>query len=375
MLSEKEFLSGFEECFGLVEDTRQKSKIDYPLIEILFLSIVAVAGGAFSWSMIEAFGKAHLATLREYYPYANGSPSDDTIRRVFEIIDPSNLNAVLTRYFTKDLDLNGQNVSIDGKCLRGSSHNGSRALHFLNVYASGSGITLFGKIVDAKTNEITAIPEAIDLLDLKGSTVTIDAMGCQKAIAEQIINKGADYIFGLKGNQTSLCNEVAKAFESNATIFFDMDIASSQDKGHGRSEIRTCRVIKDFSKIPNASKWPGMRSVIEIKRSTKTKDKTTESINYYISSANKNAQEMMQNIRSHWKIESMHWILDVVFKEDGSSMHKGNIPANMALVRRFVLNILSNMKEKRETRPLLMSMIGWSPEYLHKFIQKLTFCS
>lgn len=375
MLSEKEFLKGFEECFDRVADTRQRSKVDYPIIEILFLSIVAVAAGACSWEMIEVFGKTNLRILREYYPFKNGTPSDDTIRRVFEIINPENLNTALSEYFTKDLDLNGQNVAIDGKCLRGSRHNGSRALHFLNVYAAGSGLTLFGKIVDAKTNEIVAIPEAIDLLDLKGSTVTIDAMGCQKHIAQKIIDKEADYIFGLKETHATFYHEVSSAFKTNATVFFTMDCASTNEKGHGRTEERTCRVIKDLSKFPSIKDWPGIKSLIEVKRVTTIKDKTTEAINYYISSASSDANQMMKDIRSHWKIESMHWMLDVVFKEDASSMYKGNIPANMAIVRRFILNILSGMKEKRESRPLLMKMIGWSPEYLHKFIQKLTFCS
>lgn len=375
MQSEEEFLEGFEECFKVIKDKRQKSKIDYPLIEILFLSIVAIAGGAFSFGMIENFGKAHLESLRIYYPFKNGAPSDDTIRRIFEVLSPVKLNEVMHKYFSKDLDLNGEHIAIDGKTLKGSKRNGSRALHILNVYATGSGITLFGKEVDRKTNEITAIPEAIDLLDLKGSTVTIDAMGCQKHIAQKIVDKGADYIFGLKENHATLYKEVKTVFKSNAEVFFDMDVATTQDKGHGRIENRTCRVIKDFAKIPSVRGWPGISSVIEIKRVTEIKNKITESMNYYISSSPVCATEMMKTIRSHWQIESMHWILDVVFKEDESSMYKGNVPVNMAIIRRFILNILTGMKGKRETRPELIRMIGWSPDYLHRFIKLLMNCS
>jgi predicted transposase YbfD/YdcC len=371
MQSEKEFLQGFEECFGAIKDKRQKSKIDYPLIEILFLTVVAVAGGAFSWGMIEGFGKAHLKLLKSYYPFKNGAPSDDTIRRVFETIDPENMNEVLQNYFTQDLNLDGKHVAIDGKTLRGSRRNGVRALHMLNVYASGSGLTLFGKTVEAKTNEITAIPEALDLLDLKGSTITIDAMGCQRNIAQQIINKEADYILGLKENQASLYNEVEKAFSAKADGFFGIDKDISEDKGHGRICKRTCRVMNDLSKLPLASLWPGAVSVIEIKSETITKGVTTYSTNYYIASGKNNPATMMKNIRDHWKIESMHWMLDVVFKEDASSMNKGNVPANMAIIRRFILNILTNMKGKRESRPMLMKMIGWSPDYLYRFINLL----
>jgi predicted transposase YbfD/YdcC len=372
MQTEKEFLDGFEGCFGKVKDKRQASKAVYPLIEILLLSISAVAAGAFSWEMIEEFGKINLSHFRKYYPFTNGVPSDDTIRRLFERICPEELGYALKAYFTRNLDLEGEDIAIDGKTLRGSKKNRPRAIHFLNVYASGSGITLFGKEVDSKTNEITAIPEAIKLLDIKGATVTIDAMGCQKSIAELIRAKEADYIFGLKGNHTSLHEEVKTLFSTKAEKFFAMEIAESHDKGHGRIEKRTCRIVRDLSKIPSAKVWLDLSCVIEIESAVETKGKITNSVNYYISSSTKSAEQIMKSIRSHWAIESMHWILDVVFKEDASSMYNGNVPANMALVRRFVLNILTQMKQPRETRPLLMKKIGWSPDHLHRFIQMLT---
>jgi len=369
MQSEKEFLRGFEECFSELDDTRQICKVFYPLLEVIFLSLMSIAGGAGDWREIEFFGKSHLNAFRQYYPFENGMPSDDTIRRVFEALDPKRLNEILMKYF--GVSLAKDQVIIDGKSLNGSAYNGIRALHFLNVYAAGSGITLYGKAIDKKDNEITAIPEAIEALDIKGATVTIDAMGCQKNIAKLIIEKEADYILGLKANHVTLYNEVKTAFETNAESFFSMDKAHTEEKGHGRIEERTCRVIKDFSKIPSHKAWPGIASVIEVKRVTTTKGKTSEATNYYISSLNAPADKMMQSIRDHWKIESMHWVLDVVFKEDASSMRKGNIPANMAIARRFVLNILNQIKEKRETRPMLMNMIGWSEDYFHKYGRKL----
>jgi predicted transposase YbfD/YdcC len=347
---------------------------------VIFLSIVAVAGSASSWEEIELFGKTHLNVLREYYPFEKGIPSDNTIRRVFEILDPEGFNVILREYFS--VELSSQDIAIDGKSLRGSKHAGKRALHFLNVYAAGSGITLFGKAIPEKDNEITAIPEAIDALDIRGSTVTIDAMGCQKSIAKQIIDKGADYILGLKGNHTTLHNEVRAAFESNAESFFDMEKVVSSCRGHGREEARECRVIRDLSKIPSSKNWDGIKAVIEIQKKTTSKGKITESTNYYISSSTQNAEHIAQSIRNHWKIESMHWVLDVVFKEDASSMRKGNIPANMAITRRFVFNILEQLKKdemdpksksalSRKSKPMLMNIIGWSDDYLHKFIQKL----
>ena len=375
METKQEFLEGFEECFSKIKDSRQKTKIEYSLLEVLFLGITAVAGGAFSWSMIESFGNTHLNTLREYYPFKTGCPSDDTIRRVFELLDPKHLNESLQRYFTTNQELKNKHIAIDGKTAKGSGKFGSSALHMLGVYASESGLTLFSKDVDKKTNEITAIPEALDLLDVSGSIITIDAMGCQKNIAKKIMNKGANYILGLKRNQVSLYNEVETAFATNAETFFNMSKATSKDTGHGRVCFRTCRVINDLSKFPIAQKWHGINSLVEVKRKTIINNKQTDSVNYYISSCNLHPKIMLQNIRNHWKIESMHWMLDVVFKEDQSSMCKGNVPANMAIIRRFVLNILSQIKEKRQSRPLLMKLIGWSNEYLHKFINAFAFCS
>ena len=309
----KEFTKGFEESFGFLEENRQRSKIYHPLIEVVFLTIVAIAGGALSWTMIEAFGQAHISILRQYYPFNYGIPSDDTIRRVFEMLDPQNLNEALMKYFSSDL--REEHISIDGKTIRGSKRNGSRALHFLNVYVSSSGLTLYSKNIDAKTNEIKAIPETIDALDIKGAVVTVDAMGCQKDIAQKIMNKDADYIFGLKKNQLTLYNEVEIAFESYPYIsFFTIDCATTNEQGHGRFEERRCRVINNLCRIKSSSQWPGMSSIIEMKRRTTIQGKVTEVTNYYISSLNSSAERIMQTIRSHWKIESMHWVLDVVLK-------------------------------------------------------------
>ena len=369
MLTEKEFIKSFEDHFCDIEDHRQAGKIAYPLIEMFFLGVVAVASHAESWQQIEAFGEAHLETLQEYLPFENGAPSDCTIRRFFTTFDPNELNKILLKYFGQGLK--DKHFAIDGKTLRGSKYQDQRAFHFLNVYASESGITLFGKILDSKENEITAIPEAIECLDIKGGIVTVDAMGCQKTIAKQIIDKEADYIFGLKGNHATLYHQVEKAFQTDATMFFNMDIAETYDKGHGRIEYRKCRVIHDLTKITECSKWAGIQSVIEVRRVVTEKEKISESTNYYISSSAQSAEAMLKSIRSHWAIESMHWILDVVFHEDKSGIRMGNAPANMAIIRRFVLNILTKIKQKRETRPLMMFAMGMTAKNVKRFADVL----
>jgi predicted transposase YbfD/YdcC len=372
----KEFVAGFEQQFSEINDPRENSKITYPIIEILFLAIVAVAGQAESWEEIEEFGKAHIAVLREYLPYAKGTPSDDTIRRFFEAIDPSEMNNVLIKTFgDKESEEEQENINkhyiIDGKTLRGSRWKEKNAFHFLNVYAAHLGLTIYGKDIDSKENEITAIPEALSSLNLEGAIVSIDAIGCQKSIAKQITEKQGDYIFGLKLNHAYFYNAVEKAFSTNAINFFNMTLAETYDSQHGRAEIRKCRVIKDIDKISGYQEWPKLKSIIEIKRTVTEKNKTSESTNYYISSLPCDAESLLRNIRAHWKIESMHWIMDVVFNEDASKIRSGNAPSNMTIVRRFVLNILDKIKTKRQTRPKLMKIIGWSPDYLKIFIDKL----
>ena len=198
--------------------------------------------------------------------------------------------------------------------------------------------------------------------------------GClpgQKLIAEQVIEKKADYIFGLKQNHVSLYNQVEQAFRTNATVFFKMDEAETHDKGHGRIEHRRCRIIRDLSKIGDAPKWKGLQSVIEVRRIVTEKGRISESVNYYISSSSQSPELMLKSIRSHWAIESMHWILDVVFNEDRSTMRMGNAPANMAIVRRFVLNILNKIKTKKETRPKMMLTMGWAPKNIKRFADAL----
>lgn len=375
MQSLKQFIAEFEECCSVIDDPRQPNKIDYPVVEILFLAIVAMAAGAMSWGMIEEFGKINIEILRQYYPFANGVPSDDTIRRMFEMLDPKHLNEFLMKYFVPKVEMEDEHLSIDGKSLKGSKRNRSKPLHFINVYATNSGITLFGQEVGEKTNEIKAIPEALDALDVSGTVVTIDAMGCQREIAKKITDKKAEYILGLKENQPTLYATVEKLFQSPQDKMLQIDIAVTEEKGHGRDEQRICRVIQDLSSIPQVHQWPAMKSIVEIKRTIASKGKITESTNYYISSCMDSANHMMKIIRAHWGIESMHWVLDVVFREDASSANKLNIPANLAIIRRFILNILHNMRSKRESKPSLIRKIGWSGEYLNKFIQKLIFCS
>jgi predicted transposase YbfD/YdcC len=172
-----------------------------------------------------------------------------------------------------------------------------------------------------------------------------------------------------------LQREVEQAFKTNANIFFDMDIAETYDKGHGRIEERSCRIIRDLGKITICDEWIGLKSIVEVQRKVTEKGQVRESCNYYISSSLQSATSMLKSIRAHWGVESMHWSLDVVFKEDASGIRKDHSPANIATVRRFVFNILNIIKEKGRSKPSMMMAIGWSPEYLKRFINQLIDCS
>lgn len=373
MQSLKEFLKGFEEHFNEVEDPRQQSKISHSLLEILFLAVVAIASGASSWSGIEMCGRFKLKQLRRYYTFTT-VPSKHTIRRVFEVIDPEQLNKILQQYFS--INTTSPHYAIDGKSLRGSRYADSRALHFLNVYAASSGVTIFGKVLDKKQNEISGMPEALEIIDIKNAVITIDAMGCQKSIAATIIAKGGDYVFGLKKNHMALYSVVQKAFSSEVVAFCAIDIAETQEKGHGRVELRRCRTIHNVEQIHACDSWPGIKSIVEIYRRTVRDGKVTECTNYYISSLSKSAKEVMKIIRSHWGVEAMHWAMDVVFKEDANHTRTDNSPANLAIIRRFVFNILTLIKntqpkKQQYSKPLMMMAINLSNEYLNKFVNMI----
>lgn len=363
MLNDKEFAKGFEDNFCDIEDHRQEWKIEYTVMEMFFLGVLAIGSGAKGWKAIELFGESHIDTLREYFPYKNGTPSDCTIRRFFTAIDPNELNKVLMKAFGVEVE---KQYAIDGKTLKGTKYMENRAFHFLNVYACESGVVIYGQQLEGKSNEITAIPEAIESLDLREAVVTIDAMGCQKSIAAQIIEKGGDYILGLKKNQLRMYEQVELLFGGERE-FEEGDVYESYDKGHGREEYRTCRIIREFREVTESVKWSGLASVAEVTKVTIEGEKRSEGKYYYISSCKDSADEIGKRVRSHWGIESMHWSLDVTFREDSSSIRQGNAPANMSILRRYALNIFTCIKKKGESRPLLMFATGLNPTNLRRF--------
>ncbi len=342
MTAEENFSTiAFLDFFTDLEDPRIERHRLYPLDEILLTTLCATICDAQSWEDIQDFGEAKLPFFKKYLPYTNGIPSHDTFARVFSLIDPKQFKSCFTSW-VKTLQLQiSEVVSIDGKTLRGSfdKNEDQKAIHMVSAFASNARLVLGQEKVREKSNEITAIPQLLDTLFLKGAIVTIDAMGCQKSIALKIREKEADYILALKGNHGDLHEDI-KAYFSGVSRE-KLDTNKECDKGHGRIEIRQCAVSYDIGWLSQKKEWKDLQCIIEIKSTRIEREKESSEKRYYLSSLKGSSKEIAKAIRSHWAIEnSLHWVLDVTFNEDKSRIRKKNAPENMAIVRHTVLNLL-----------------------------------
>lgn len=330
------------EIFKSVPDPRrQGGNLLYPLEELMFLTISGVICGLEDWVHISEFGKDQLSWLRKYFPYKNGIASHDCLGAVFSNLDTDLFGQAFIKW-TESLSeqTKGEVISIDGKRVRGSydTHSGKAAIHIVSAFASMNGLVM-GQVKCAdKSNEITAIPELLDLISIKGCLITIDAMGCQKKIAEKIIDNEAHYILSLKANQEELYEEVKKAFKFMPPQQNDEQIST----GHGRVEKRYCEIISDLRFIDEAFKWKGIKSIVRIhaKRHHKLNQKEEEEYRYYITSIS-DAKKINQAVRLHWGIENqLHWVLDVQFSEDRSRKRAGRMPQNFGLITKMAINLI-----------------------------------
>lgn len=344
--------------FTEVQDPRGGHSIEYPLNEILFLTICSVMSGFSEWDEVVDFGNEKLFWLQGYLPYKNGVPSHDTLNRVMGMINYRAFEESFVAWATMDIKLpKGVLISIDGKKLRSSAskmeqqtpHNagGKSAVHLVEAWCGAFQMCLAQYKTADKSNEITAIPVILDWLEIKGCTITIDAMGCQRNIASKIVEKGADYILALKANQESLQLAVIEAFKEKE---IGTELHERTEIGHGRKEKRVCRVLSSSS-IPKslAEEWDGLKSIVQIssERMILSTKKPESETRYYISSLLDDPESFNRKIREHWQIENqLHWTMDVVFDEDASRKRSKNSSQNFALIRRMVLNMLKNNPEK-----------------------------
>lgn len=335
--------------FSTLPDPRVDRTKRYPLIEIILLVIAATVSGCEGWKQIKDFGDAKLDWLRQFLPYENGIPVDDTIARVMRKL---NTKAFQERFISwmKSVSsiTNGEVVAIDGKTLRRSydAQDSKAAIHMVSAWSSANGVVLGQEKTAEKSNEITAIPALLEVLELKGCIVTIDAMGCQTDIAKLIIQKKADYVLALKRNQGNLHNEVKTFFDialKEGWDKFKHDYYDEHDAGHGRIEYRQCWVIKpNESWFPSIVKWPSLKSIGMVMTERDCGGKVTREYRYFISSMdNPQAAKMLSVVRQHWGVENaLHWTLDVSFREDESRIRKEAAPENFAIMRHIALNLI-----------------------------------
>lgn len=337
--------------FAKLKDPRIKGRRRHLLIDIIVIAICAVICGCDDWQQIEVFGKLRHAWLKKYLALPNGIPSHDTFERVFDRLEPQAFQAgfhAWTQALHEALGF-GQ-IAIDGKSLCGSANHGQRALHLVSAWATANHLTLAQVAVEDKSNEIPAIPKLLELLDVHGALVSIDAMGCQKEIAAKIIDGGGDYVLTVKDNQPTLLESIQttlqQAFDSDfADVAFDE--YESEDRGHGRIEKRSYVIVTDPS-LPEQEAWKGLR-VIGMCRSERTvADKTSEEVRYFIGSKRASAKYYGKALRNHWSIENnLHWQIDVSFNEDDSRISKRHAAENFAGLRRLALALLKRHPDKR----------------------------
>lgn len=336
------------EHISVIRDPRQSWKIEHKLTDIVFLMVAAVIAGAEGWEDIEDFGQDNLDWLQEYGDFTNGVPVHDTIARVINLISAKQLQRCFAQWMQDCHEVTkGEVIAIDGKTLRGTYDKDKRsgAIHMVSAF-SAVNQTVLGQVKTGdKTNEIKAIPELLELLSIRGCLVTIDAMGCQKNIANKIRDKGSDYLLAVKGNQKALENALNQVFHSGMLQQFDGDQYVTQEKGHGRLETRLSLVEHDMSLLGDiALEWPGLKTVgvVVSIRQEGSRPAETMQIKSYISSAELSAKNLLESTRAHWSIENqMHWRLDVGFNEDSCRIRREQAGENFAVVRHIALNLLT----------------------------------
>lgn len=347
-------------CFGDLPDPRGVGRCDHQLLDMVIIAVCAVITGAESWVEVETLGTLKQAWLQTFLALPAGIPKHDTFGRVFAALDAQAFQKGFARWVEGVfVATRGQIVPIDGKTLRGSHDKtlGKNAIHMVSAWASGSGIVLGQRKVAEKSNEISAIPELLRRLDMAGCMVTIDARGCQKAIARAIRDEKADYVLRVKDNQGHLHQDLQDWFAyADRVQFADIPYGYHEtvNKAHGRIELRRCWALSDavaFEYIRHYEGWVDLQSIVRGQRERRIGDKVERETAYDISSLGNDAQKLLDAIRSHWGIEnSFHGVLEMTFGEDHSRIRSGESPQNMALLRHLALNILKKDKSKGSLR-------------------------
>ena len=373
------FASDLLEQLSNLEDPRDSRAKRHELGNVVFMAICAVLGGADCWTDVEVFCNSKRQWFESLLDIPDGIPSHDTFGRVFSMLDPEQFQRCFTHWIAAISEITqGNVVAIDGKALRGSADDtaGVRPTHLVSAWAQSNSMILGQLKVADHSNEITAIPQLLETLDVSGSTVTIDAMGCQKKVVEKIIEQKADYVLALKENQPRLYGDVAEMFaNARKTNFADIkhDSFETVGAGHGRIETRRCWVVWDPDYVGYVNEdgaWVNLTSVAMVESERLIDGNTSKEVRYYISSLPGEAERMLASVRGHWGIEnSVHWVLDVTFGEDNCRVRKGNAAENFSTLRRMAMNMLRRETTLKASMRGKRKRAGWDEDYLLKVLR------
>ena len=366
------------EHFKEVTDPRIERQKLHQLLDILVIAICAVICGADTWVDVELFGQSKLAWLKSFLELPNGIPSHDTFGRVFSLLDPVEFQTGFLRWVQAITHVtHDQIIGVDGKQLRGSHDKrlGKAAIYMVSAWASEAQMVLGQRKVDDKSNEMTAIPQLLDVLALEGCIVTIDAIGTQTKIATSIVEHGADYVLSVKANQATLLDDIRYVFQEDQAHHFQegpYDYAKTVDKGHGRLELRECWSISApeyLLCLRDAHNWAALKSLVMLKVERRIGRQREVNLRYYISSLTTSAAAFLRITRGHWGIENgLHWELDIAFREDDSRVRKDHAPQNFAVLRHIALNLLKQEKTAQGGIKAKRLQCGWNEQYLLKVL-------
>jgi predicted transposase YbfD/YdcC len=361
------FLSHFKD----LHDPRQQGKVTYPLNEVLLLCLMGVLAGAEAFTEIALFGVKKLAFLRRFRPFKDGTPDHGHLSDILAVLDADRFQRCFVAWVAALTGVPAGVIAIDGKTVRRSKSGGKAAIHMVSAFAARQRLVLGQVKVAEKSNEIIAIPKLLEMLAIEGAIITIDAMGCQRDIAQKVIDKKADYVLALKGNQSSLREDVELfAAEQKAKGFKDTTISQDTtiDGDHGRIETRTTTVIHDVGWLQERHEWPDLRAVVMVESSREISGKTKTETRFYITSLVMLAHLLGPVVRSHWAIEnSLHWVLDMVFRDDECRVRTEHAPANFTTIKHMAHNLLRRAPGKNSLRGKRKAA-GWDDEFLASLI-------
>jgi predicted transposase YbfD/YdcC len=362
----------FLDHFQRLPDHRQLGKVVYPLDEVLLLSLMAVLAGAEAFTDIARFGQKKLELLRRFRPYRDGTPPHDTLGDIFASLDAETFQQGFVAWVASVTGTPAGVIAIDGKTVRrsGRKKDSKAPIHMVSAFAARQRLVLGQVKVDDKSNEIVAIPRLLDLLAIDGAIVTIDAMGCQRAIATTILGKKADYVLALKGNQGSLREDVEVfVAEQKANGFQDTTISRDEtvDGDHGRIETRRTTVIHDVAWLQERHDWPGLKSVVMVESTREIGPRIESETRFYITSLVLVAALLGPIIRSHWGVESMHWVMDMVFRDDECRVRTDHAPANFTTIKHMAHNLIRKAPGKDSLR-LRRKVAAWDDDFLASLI-------